>query len=111
MTCAGVSDARLNGGHVFLPPQVGITLYKDATKLFIDLNNNDIDTKTDTITPTADIVFDVEIPATLRNKEQKFTILSPDKAPAVEMERLENNRIRFKVGSFDVYTCLVVGFE
>ena len=94
-----------------VPPQVGITLYKDSAKLFIDLNNNDIDTKTDTITPTAEMVFDVEIPAYLLDKEPKLRVLSPDKAPGVIMERLENNRIRFKVGSFDVYTCLVVDFE
>ena len=92
-----------------VPPQVGITLYWDSSKLFIDLNNTGIDTNSDTITPTGEIVFDVEIPEFLHQEQWDLLILSPDQTPIVEMERLGNNRVRFKAGSFDVYACLVLG--
>jgi hypothetical protein len=100
-------------GHVLklgvknVPSEIGITLYQDDTKLFVDLNNTNIDTATDTITQTPTISFEVELPEHLRGKEPKLRVLSPENPPTVSVKKIGTDRIQIDVSTFDVYTCLV----
>jgi len=61
--------------------KVGLTLYKDRGRLFIDVNNTDIDLGQDVIEPAPPVTFTVALPLELRGKELRAQVLSPDIAP------------------------------
>jgi hypothetical protein len=96
-----------------IPYTVGITLYENENgeRLFIDLNNTDININEDKITATPEISFDVELPEPLKTKSVKTTVYSPNVPnvpPTVRTEKLPNGCLRVRVAPFDVYAGIVV---
>jgi len=91
-----------------LPPEVGVTLYQDSEKFFVDLNNTNIDISNDSITPVEEVTFIVELPETLHGKDIVLQCLSPDSAARATFQKLENNRIQLTAGPFELYTCLMI---
>lgn len=59
---------------------VGIALHEDVARqrLFIDVNNFDVDAASDTITPTAPLTFTVQAPAWLAPCAVQASVISPD---------------------------------
>ncbi|MGL4942824.1 MAG: hypothetical protein ACRC46_06500 [Thermoguttaceae bacterium] len=108
---------KITKGHTFrldapsVPYTVGITLYSDDASLFIDVNNTNIDTASDKITPTPPITFDVVLPESLRECKLRVQVLSPTNAPQVVTQTIDVNTLRVTLEPFEVYTCVVVTKE
>ena len=88
--------------------KVGLTLYQDRSRLFIDVNNTDIDLGQDVIGPAPPITFTVALPLELRGKDLRAQVLSPDIAPQAELTLLGDGRVEVSLGSVQVYASVLI---
>ncbi len=95
-----------DGGTV--PDSVGLTYYIDqaAVRCFIDANNFNFDSGTDSPIPTASITFDMDLPAWL--PAPTAAKLAPDAGPSVSIQVLPGGRGRVTVGAFANYVSVVL---
>jgi hypothetical protein len=62
------------------PATVELSVYSDAStrRVFVDVNNVDIDTSNDTVTPTPPLSIDVRLPSWLQGRKLSMHVLSPE---------------------------------
>lgn len=90
-----------------VPWNVGLTPYRDGNRLFVDVNNTNIDLNQDRVTPTAPVQFTVMLPAELRGKKLQARVLSPDVSPKVTFQPV-GSRVQVTLGSVPVYACVAM---
>ena len=102
--------AAVAGGAVIsraeaVPSTVGLTAYEDAAagRLFVDVNNVNIDTKSDTITPAPPVHFAVRLPEWLKGKKLQVRMLSPDAGVKVAL-----NSGEVSLSPVRRYACVVI---
>ena len=89
--------------------KVGLTPYRSADKLFVDVNNTDVDLATDEIFPTAPAHFTVTLPQELRGKKLALQVLSPDRdPPAAALEPADPDRVTVKMAAIRLYASVVI---
>ena len=92
--------------------RTGITLYDDESsgRVFIDVNNFDINTNTYAVTGTDPLTIEAVLPEWLRGKRLQAFVLSPqEQTPAVEIiDTSDTNRVKISLGSVDYYAGVVV---
>jgi len=108
LEAAGQDAGDLSLAAPGVPWKVGLTSYQDKDRLFVDVNNTDMDVATDTVTPAPPVSFTVALPASLRGKPLQARTLSPDAAPAVTLKVLGNERAEVDLGSTPVYASVVI---
>ena len=93
-----------------VPWHVGLTPYFDARtrRLFVDVNNTDIDLVSDTITPTQKLTSTLTLPATLCGKTLQARALSPDEPPDVRLTRLSDDQVELEIAPLVVYASVVI---
>ena len=105
---------RIVEGHTMrleatnLPPTVGLTVYRDESKVFVDVNNTNIDIETDSIVRTAPFSLTIELPDNFRGRKPNIRTLAPDGPVSVGVSPLVENRVRIDVGPLEVYLCIVL---
>jgi len=87
---------------------VGMTPYTADGKLFIDVNNTDIDMDADTIHPTADLHFDVALPRELAGAPITVRVLTPDSMPVCNVAAKGGGRAQVNIGPISRYACIVI---
>ena len=92
--------------------RTGITLYGDeaAGKLFIDVNNFDIDLQSYAVTSTGEVEIEVQCPQWLQGKSLEVSVCSPQAVPP-EAELLTmpgEDVLRIKLGPVDYYAGIVI---
>jgi hypothetical protein len=92
------------------PPTVSVNLYEDikTKQLFIDINNLDIDVKSDAMKATPPIKLSVKRPSWLTTTKLKASVLSPDKPPLVSLKNSED-RIVISLGPLQLYASIIIG--
>ena len=101
-------------GHNFclratkLPWTVGISVFQDDDKMFVDLYNTNIDIGSDMITPTPQLTFDIALRQNLRGKRLKISVFSPETAPEITTKELVSDRLQLTVEPFETYACIVI---
>ncbi len=93
-----------------VPFSVGLTVYVDppARRLFVDVNNTDIDVATDAVTRTRPMTFSVVRPPWLGAGSLQVEALSPDGPIKAELVRVAEGRITVRVPPVRVYASLVI---
>ena len=93
-----------------VPWHVALTPYLDAKarRLFVDVNNTNIDLTNDTVTPTQNLTLTVTLPPSLRGQTLQARVLSPDELPEVRMRRLSDGRVALDLSPLSVYACVVI---
>ena len=96
-----------------IPATVGMNVFQDprAKRLFVDVNNMDLDLFADKITPAPNTTFNVNLPAWLKDVKKsriKVSVLSPESAPAVKWKRVGADRIRIKLAPVSTYASVVI---
>ena len=97
----------------FIPESVGINLYQDpaAERLFIDVNNYDVDLAHDAVTDSPSITFAVEAPKWLRPAQTaklRAQILSPAATPpTATLTWVRPDRIQVELGPVTHYASVV----
>lgn len=88
--------------------KVGLTPYTAPNRLFVDVNNTDIDLATDTITPTPPLRFAIVLPPDLRGKQLHAEVLSPEPVPKVDVTITEGGRAEVSLGPVEVYASVLI---
>jgi hypothetical protein len=88
--------------------KVGLTLYRDRSRIFVDVNNTDLDLEKDVIEPTLPLRFTVALPPELRGKELRTAVLSPDAVPQSELKPLADGRLEVTLGPVLVYASVLI---
>src|SRR5690606_21951960 len=94
-----------------VPTTVGLTLYVDeaAERLFIDLNNVDIDVATDTVKEASSFLFGVVLPEWLKDKPLKATVLSPEeRKPVASIAKTDDGTLRVLVSRIKYYASIMI---
>lgn len=94
-----------------VPTTVGLTLYVDeaAERLFIDLNNVDIDVATDTVKEASSFLFGVALPEWLKDKPLKATVLSPEeRKPVASIAKTDDGTLRVLVSRIKYYASIMI---
>ncbi|MGE4488780.1 MAG: thrombospondin type 3 repeat-containing protein, partial [Kiritimatiellales bacterium] len=92
----------------------GITLYQDeaAGKLFIDVNNMNLNTNSWTITPTGSLTVEVKLPVWLQDEALQTTAISPQSTtPTVSSVITASNTLSVSIGSVDEYAGVIIENE
>lgn len=90
------------------PSTVGLTLYRDGPRLFVDIQNTAVDPSGTGITPTGPLEVLVRRPPDLENVEIRARVITPDPPVEVEIETLPNGQIAVRTGSVEVYASVVL---
>jgi hypothetical protein len=85
-----------------------MNLHRDENRLFVDICNTNIDLRSDTITPTAPIVFSVALPPDWNPDKVKIGVLSPDETPRIGMRVPDGHRIEVTVPPVLLYTSVII---
>lgn len=88
--------------------KVGLTYHQDRGRVFVDVNNTDIDLAKDTIEPVPPISFTVRLPPELQGRQLRARVLSPDPAPQAELAVLDDGRAEVSLGSVKVYASVLI---
>ncbi len=96
-----------------IPGTMGINIYEDAgsRRLFVDLNNYDIDLVTDAVTPTPRVTFSVESPEWLKpaqDADLRIAVLSPETPPTATVAKDGDDRLLITVDHFTHYASVVI---
>lgn len=93
-----------------LPTTLGITLYEDRarSRFFIDLNNMDLDVEADSIRPTGEISFTVQIPDWMAGREVSCRALSPDTPPDVAINVRNGTTLTLTVSPLRYYAGIIL---
>jgi hypothetical protein len=90
------------------PWTVGLTLFSSRGRLFVDVNNTDIDLPSDRITPAPPVTFTVQLPPDLRGKRLRVRVISPQNpAPEARMS-LRGAAATVMVASVELYASVVI---
>lgn len=95
-----------------VPSTIALTLYEDAQarRLFVDVNNLDIDLARDVVRPSPLLKFSVKAPAWVKDlgkSKLKARVLAPGTAPAVTLQTAAD-RLEIELAPVQVYACVVV---
>lgn len=90
------------------PFGVDVTLYRDPKRLFVDLNNTQIDLRSDAITPSGPLRFEILVPKTWSGKEIGATVLGPHEKPDVSVRPGADGKLALEVGSFSFYITVIL---
>jgi hypothetical protein len=96
------------------PATTGITLYQDeeAGKLFIDINNMNLDTNSWQITSTGPLSVEVKLPVWMQRAILQASVVSPQSvAPSVGLTMTASNTLAVSMGSVDLYAGVVIENE
>jgi len=93
-----------------IPYTVGLTVYADppAQRLFVDVNNTDIDVSNDAITPTPAVMFTVARPPWLRAGSLRVKAMSPSGPVEVELLQTARDHIKVRIDRIRVYASIVI---
>jgi autotransporter-associated beta strand protein len=97
-----------------IPETVGLNLYEDSLtrRLFIDVNNYDVNLTTDAVTATPAATFTVKVPTWLAAasiESIRVQVLSPTlPAPSVTVTKSGADRIQVELGAVTNYASVVV---
>ncbi|MCA9440508.1 MAG: hypothetical protein KC964_06850, partial [Candidatus Omnitrophica bacterium] len=91
-------------------PNLGATLYqsKSTNRLFIDLNNSDVDLTADTMKKTSPIKVSVHLPESMRDENLAATAVAPDSTPEVEILSQSGGHIELSIGPIEYYAGVIV---
>ena len=103
-----VTPEHLSLDATNVPASVGLTLYHDGERFFVDVNNTDIDVGQDRLTPAAPLAFTVALPPELRGKQLHARVLSPDALPGVQLNTIDAGHVRIQLGAVPVYASVMV---
>lgn len=105
---AGCRPSGLAVSSADAPWTVGLTPYRSAGRLFVDLNNTDIDLATDQVRPAPPVTFTVQLPPGLRGKRLRARVVSPQ-SPAPEARlRVAGASAVVTLGSVELYASVVI---
>jgi len=90
--------------------RVGLTLYEDAAnkRLFVDVNNLNVDLATDRITPTEPLTFAVRLPESLRGRVLTTRALCPGARPRTSIEEAGDGYASVTVSPVRFYASIVI---
>lgn len=93
-----------------LPPTVGVTLYEDnaRSRFFIDLNNMDLDVDTDTLRPTGELSFMVQVPDWMTGREVSGQVLTPDAPPSLIIEKTDASTLTLGLSPVNYYAGIIL---
>ncbi|MCK5805084.1 MAG: hypothetical protein KAI66_19780 [Lentisphaeria bacterium] len=93
-----------------VPPTLGLVTYSDEQtgRFFIDVNNTDVDLKTDTIAPAAGFRFVVRLPKFLVGREVSARVLAPGAPLEVNVDRLDDGTLAIRLPSIKTYACVIL---
>ncbi|MDR1963180.1 MAG: hypothetical protein LBQ50_05335 [Planctomycetaceae bacterium] len=101
--------AALRRAGIFRPYRAFYFIFlQDSKRLFVDLNNTQIDIATDRVTPSGRLRFEIFVPENWRDKKIKITVLSPHGKPNANIKMLDNGRLAIEVDNILFYACLVL---
>ena len=104
---AGAAPETMTLSAPDAPYTVGLTLYRDGERWFVDVNNTDLDLEADALRPTAGLTVDLRLPAELRGRHFAVRAVSPDQPPEVDAQPIGDG-LRLKIGSVRLYASLVL---
>ncbi len=89
--------------------KVGLTAYRSPGRLFVDVNNTDIDLSKDQVTPAAPLRFRVALPRELRSAELAVRVFAFDQdPPAATVERIQPGRAAISLGQVRFYASVML---
>ena len=91
-----------------VPWSVGLTPYRDKGRVFVDVNNTDINLDQDVLTPAPSLRFTVALPPDLQGRRLRARVLSPDAAPTVVLQPLPGNRVQVTLSSISVFASVIL---
>ena len=91
-----------------VPWTVGLTPYRQAGRLIVDVNNTQVDLTTDTITPTGPLTFAVRLPEELCGVPLQARVLSPDGTPTATLTPMNRTWVQVTLSSIDVFASIIL---
>ncbi len=93
-----------------VPSTVGLVTYEDraAGRVFVDLNNTDIDIVSDVVTPAPAVSFTLVLPTFLRDRELSARLISPEPIGEAAINRVAPDALRVRIPPLALYACLVI---
>ncbi len=99
-------ECSLDAGDA--PWYAGLTLYLDGNRLFVDVNNTNIDKKNDSITPLGKVEFTVAVPPAFQEKPFRLEVRSPGNRAAGRIAKASGRTVKVEVENIDIYaSCLI----
>lgn len=93
------------------PWHTGLSLFRVGNRLFVDVNNTQVDIKQDKITPLARVQFTVSLPTALREQDLALKVLSPSPKTTGRLDRLDAGRVQISLHNIDVYASVCLTFK
>lgn len=93
-----------------VPTTVGMTLYEDRgrNRLFIDLNNMNLNREADAVLPADEIRFAVRLPDWMAGRELHGEVYAPDTTPELVVERKDGNTLEVCLSVLHGYAGIVL---
>ena len=88
--------------------KVSLTPYRAGDRLFVDINNTDLDLAADTLTPTAPLHFTVNVPPALRGAKWKARVPAPGEAPTVNVKLTDAGLLDISTGPVSIFASVVI---
>jgi hypothetical protein len=105
----GAAESILAGTTA--PSTAGITVYQDeaAGKLFVDVNNMNVDTNNWQISPTGALDAELVLPEWMQGSPLHVSVVSPQtNPPEARVSLLSSNRLSVSLGSVDYYAGVLI---
>ncbi|OQB33445.1 MAG: hypothetical protein BWY09_02768 [Candidatus Hydrogenedentes bacterium ADurb.Bin179] len=95
---------------IAVPATVGMNLYEDQARgrLFVDLNNMNLNPETDTIQSASDLIFSARIPGWMAEGEVYGEVYAPDGSPAVQLTRMDAATLEVRLDTLRTYAGIVL---
>jgi hypothetical protein len=109
---SGAAESILVGTTA--PSTAGVTVYQDeaAGKLFIDVNNMNINTNSWLVASTGPLTVDVVLPAWMQGTPLQVSAVSPQtNPPPVGISPTVSNKVTVSLGSVDYYAGVIIANE
>ncbi len=91
-----------------VPATVGLTLYRDGRRLFIDINNTDVDLIHDTVKPTVPLTFTISLPKEWRGNKLTLQSIGPEEPVAAQLSAINGSHVNITTAPVPVYTSLLI---
>jgi len=108
----GATESILAGTTA--PSTAGITVYQDAAagKLFVDLNNMNVDTNGWQIYPTGALDVELVLPEWMQGSPLHVSVVAPQtNQPSVSISPPVSNKVTVSLGSVDYYAGVIIANE
>jgi hypothetical protein len=105
----GATESILAGTTA--PSTAGITVYQDAAagKLFVDLNNMNVDTNGWQIYPTGSLDVELVLPEWMQGSPLHVSVVAPQtNQPSVSISTLSSNRLSVSLGPVEYYAGVMI---